>query len=241
MNILVTGSDGFIGKELCTYLGNNHTLVQVDQKSTGRVQELDSNDIDSIDFIIHLAGASGVRESFNDPEHYMDNNVYATNHLSKLAYKYNVPFLYASSSTSNVWHKHPYGSSKRMCELVCENRGQVGMRFTTVYGPTSRDNMLLGRLVNGKLEYVTTHIRDFIHVSDVCSAIELLIKNYQVLPPVVDIGTGFGVRVDKLLPGFPVTEGKSFEATENICNPEYIRGLGWNPKHNIYDFVRNYL
>ena len=49
--------------------------------------------------------------------------------------------------------------------------GQIGMRFTTVYGPGSRPRMLISRLKEGNIDYMTNHTRDFIHVYDVCKAI----------------------------------------------------------------------
>ena len=48
--------------------------------------------------------------------------------------------------------------------------------------------MFIQKLLDGKLEYVTTHYRDFIHVEDVCDAIELLIDSRYL--GTVDIGTG---------------------------------------------------
>jgi nucleoside-diphosphate-sugar epimerase len=48
------------------------------------------------------------------------------------------------------------------------------MRFTTVYGPGGRGNMMYDLLKDGKAKYVTNHKRDWIHVKDVCRAIRHL-------------------------------------------------------------------
>ena len=48
------------------------------------------------------------------------------------------------------------------------------MRFTTVYGFDTRDNMMYGLLRDKKATYVTNHKRDWIHVQDVCRAIRFL-------------------------------------------------------------------
>ena len=44
----------------------------------------------------------------------------------------------------------------------------------------------LDKLINNQLEYVTTHYRDFIHIEDLCDAIELLIESQ--LNGTLDIG-----------------------------------------------------
>ena len=76
-------------------------------------------------------------------------------------------------------------------ETAYEN--QVGLRFTTVYGEGARDEMLIGRLLDGRVSYLTDHIRDFIHVSDVVMAISLLMRHdLTELKPAYDIGTGKG-------------------------------------------------
>ena len=243
MRIMVTGSEGFIGKELvATLVTEGHEVVGVDLKASfpKDVLWLTCADLNGVDAIVHLAGMSGVRESFDDPESYMKNNVEATDHLSKIARLMNIPFLYASSSTAVNWDMHPYGASKRMCEIACAGREQVGMRFTTVYGHTARDNMLFGRMFNDTLEYVTDHVRDFILVDDVCEAIMALIKNYDAVPEIVDVGTGYGVSVKKLVKPYfdvPVKDGEYFEAQQNIADPYELQELGVYPTANVYYFM----
>ena len=58
MNILLTGSEGFIGKNLQHFLKDKHNLICLDKK-TGN--DLLTCDLDyDVDLVIHLAGLSGV-------------------------------------------------------------------------------------------------------------------------------------------------------------------------------------
>ena len=77
-------------------------------------------------------------------------------------------------SCAKDWWLSPYGTTKKTMEELAHD-GHVGLRFTTVWGDGTRDNMLMGRIKNKTLKYKTNHIRDFIHVSDVVSAIKLFI------------------------------------------------------------------
>ena len=67
MNILLTGSEGFIGSNLKLHLENNidANVFVIDLKFGDDLFtcELPEN----IDLVIHLAGLSGVRQSLNNP------------------------------------------------------------------------------------------------------------------------------------------------------------------------------
>ena len=76
MKILLTGSEGFIGQHLKSFLKYKHQLICLDKK-TGN--DLLNCDLDyDVDLVIHLAGLSGVRQSLDNPIGYWDNNVVAS-------------------------------------------------------------------------------------------------------------------------------------------------------------------
>ncbi|TRZ96021.1 NAD(P)-dependent oxidoreductase [bacterium] len=59
MNIIVTGSGGFIGKHLCSYLKHEHSVIgigskQIDLRESNRVKDAFRN-FKNIDAVIHLA------------------------------------------------------------------------------------------------------------------------------------------------------------------------------------------
>ena len=97
MNILLTGSEGFIGQHLFNFLKINHKVICLD-KSTGN--DLLTCDLKyNVDLVIHLAGLSGVRDSLERPTEYWEQNVIAGQRL--FDYFKDTRILYASSSTTH--------------------------------------------------------------------------------------------------------------------------------------------
>ena len=177
MKILLTGHLGFIGKSLYDRLWlRGYTVHGLDL-----LEDLDiiTCPLDyKVDLVIHLAGKSGVRESINDPNAYWMNNVEGTKRIFNTFSK-NTRILYASSSSAYEPALNPYAASKFLIDQIAP-KNSVGMRFHTVYSHQPREGMFLEKLINGTLEYVTEHSRDFIHIEDLCDAIELIIDNKTI-------------------------------------------------------------
>ena len=82
--------------------------------------------------------------------------------------------LYASSSTAYEPWRNPYAMSKYSLEQIAP-KNSLGMRFTTVYGPNAKPNMLIPKILRNDVQYINTnHKRDFIHIDDLMSAIDIL-------------------------------------------------------------------
>jgi nucleoside-diphosphate-sugar epimerase len=104
-----------------------------------------------------------------------------------------------------------------------------------VYGPNPRKDMFFDKLLNGTLEYVTTHERDFIHVDDVCNAILLLIKSTFTGP--IDIGTGISIKVKSIKPDLPITNGFVGERQHTCADTTKLKSLGFTPRHTVESFL----
>jgi UDP-glucuronate 4-epimerase len=240
MNILLTGSDGFIGSALYKRLiKQEHSVLCIDSKHGVQYDLTTFDQWPEVDLVIHLAGLSGVRESLNDPAAYWYNNVEASRRLFE---RYSdIRILYASSSSAAEPDLNPYAASKFLTEELAErySTDHVGMRFHTVYSDSCpRENMFFNRLLNGTLEYTTTHYRDFVHLEDVLDAIEILIKAVHVRG-IVDIGTGVPVRVQDLAPDLPVRLNTPGERVWTCANIEKMKALGFKPKYTVEKFLTN--
>ena len=230
MKVIVTGSEGFIGKHLCKRLEKEgHTILGLDRNSG---QEALYFEVGDAEFVIHLAAWADVRASINDPKGYWENNVVTTTIIQKACAENNIPLLYASSSCVHDWHRSPYGMSKKVNEETAREN-QCGLRFTTVFGEGARDTMLIGRLVNNTAKYATNHIRDFIHVDDVVDVILLLMnKEPSEWDPAYDVGTGQGYEISYLANqvceyDLPVQQGDECEAQNNTANINRLNAAGW--------------
>jgi len=239
MKILLTGSEGFIGKNLQSFLKDEHQLICLDKK-TGN--DLINCDLDyDVDLVIHLAGLSGVRQSLDNPVDYWTNNVIGSHRIfEKFKDK---KILYASSSTANEPWRNPYAMSKFYMEQIAPENS-LGMRFTTVYGPGGRENMLIPKLIKNDVSYINVdHYRDFIHVEDLMSAIKILIKN-DVSNKVIEIGTGSSINLLDLLDKLNMTiedkrMGTMFERKNNKASIQVLKDLGWFAKTDLIEYIKN--
>jgi nucleoside-diphosphate-sugar epimerase len=243
MKILLTGHKGFIGSHLLSRLSKENAVVGIDLEDGWDRDKYNNNqDLincelnENFDLIIHLAGKSGVRESIDDPAGYWRNNVEVSKRL--FARYPDTRILYASSSSAYEPDLNPYAASKFCVEEAAERYpNTLGMRFHTVYSDTPRKGMFLDKLINNKLEYVTRHYRDFIHIEDLCDAIELCMNSKYT--GIIDIGTGAPFRVQDFAPDLPVRLNTPNERQWTCANMEKIKTLGFKPKYSIENYLTN--
>ena len=242
MKVAITGSRGFIGSHLKTRLEKDgHEVVEWDlrQEPPQCIKDFDPQDCN---YVVHLAAYADVRKSLEEPDLYWKNNVQNTTRIQKICTYNNIPLLYASSSCIHNWWLSPYGTSKKVNEETAYHN-QVGLRFTTVYGDGARDSMLIGKLIDGTIGYLTRHVRDFVHVSEVVEAIVLLMsKDIGTLKPAYDIGTGVGNVVMDLgilagWEGIEIRDGDPCEAQDNTADITEMKALGWKPKIKVDEYL----
>ena len=238
MKILLTGHKGYIGSALLQRLKQNNQVIGFDVADGIDQDLLHCEFREEFDLIIHLAGRSGVRESIKDPTAYWMNNVEASRRLFE-RYGDTTRILYASSSSAYEPDLNPYAASKFCLEELAERYpNTLGMRFHTVYSSTPRPGMFLDKLLLGKLEYVTRHYRDFVHLQDVLDAIELLMDATH-LTGTIDIGTGHPIKIQDLARDLPVRLNTPGEREWTCANTEKIKALGWKPKYMVENFLTN--
>ena len=237
MKVLVTGHRGFIGR---------HVFADWRRELGYDVHGIDfPDDVSSFKggdygLVIHLAAYADLRESVEQPEKYYENNVVKAKPLFDWCRETNTRLLYASTGAANEnYWDNPYAMSKWINEQMAPPNS-VGMRFTTVYGPDVRPNMMYGLLRDKKATYVTNHKRDWIHVHDVCSAIRYLAPSTITGP--VQIGYGESVPVRKLAEKFgqgylPVKEYTPGEVDDNVADISIMTSIGWMPSISVLDSV----
>ena len=230
--ILITGHEGFIGSNLTEYLiSKGHVVTGLDIKSGNDILTCD---LPECDLVVHLAGIGGVRESLADPAKYWRNNVEGTRRI--LEHYKDKRVLVAGSSSQYEPHLNPYAASKHVIESI-PHSNCVFMRFHTVYSDCPRSGMFFDKLINGTLEYVTEHYRDFVHVEDVCRAIEILI-DCEFRGP-IDIGTGTTVKISNICPTLPIKKDTVGERTSTCADTAKIKLLGWRQTRDIFIFIEN--
>jgi nucleoside-diphosphate-sugar epimerase len=143
---LVTGSNGFIGQNLKSYLeGRGHTVIGVDLRSAAIVGDVTDSEFvvdlakQDFDSIIHLAAIADVRTCIREPYSCYRTNSFGTLNMLELAIKKRVRrFIYSSSA--NVYGvpdilpvkenaplnpRTPYDHSKVLSEEIIRSFGTL--------------------------------------------------------------------------------------------------------------------
>lgn len=141
-NILITGSDGFIGKNLSLAL--EHKFPNIDIYKLNRHNSIDDLklNLEKIDFIYHLAGSN---RPHNKNEFENINNKF-TNKLCSIIEESNkrIPIVFSSSTQAS--DKNEYGISKLKAEISLQdyakkNETQVYIyRLNNIFGKWSKPN-----------------------------------------------------------------------------------------------------
>lgn len=250
MAVLITGSNGFIGRNLVGRFDNPQHLI-------GRLENIYKPF--RCDHIIHLAAQTGVPTSIADPATDFLSNTQGTFNILEMARKSGVRRVIFASSGAADNEQSPYAASKRAGEAYCKayyhsyGLETVCLRFTNVYGPYSdHKESVIAKLIKTHKSGETpkiygdgNQIRDFIYVDDVVDAI-IASMTAPVAGEVLSIGTGIGTSLNRLCGFLPFhvghTEGRKGDVQESIGNPQRaMRLLNWKPKTSLEEGIKRTL
>lgn len=141
MRILITGANGFVGKNLYWALKSHgeHELFEFDMDSDDKLLDKYCAECE---FVFHLAGVNRPKEQ----SEFMTGNLGFTSKLLELLKKHNNTCPVVLSSSIQAELDNPYGKSKKACEELIFNYGrETGAevfvyRFTNVFGKWCRPN-----------------------------------------------------------------------------------------------------
>lgn len=141
MKILVTGSEGFVGRNLRVALGRRPGVEVLGFDVASPSGDLEHHAAEA-DFVFHLAGVNRPK----DPADFASGNVDLTARLlgALVASGRRAPVVFSSSTQATL--DNPYGVSKRRAEdLVLEHHRMTGapvrvFRFPNVFGKWSNPN-----------------------------------------------------------------------------------------------------
>jgi UDP-glucuronate 4-epimerase len=180
---------------------DGHAVVSVDRRPgashMGNLAEMELAPLlDGVEYVIHLAGQPGVRESWGQFRRYARGNIEVTQRLLEALRGRGVK-KFVLASTSSVYGEapmparedgqvapvSPYGVTKLAAESLCDLYGRsaglpwVALRYFTVYGPGQRPDMAFTRWLkaahNGAPVQIYgkgDQVRDFTYVDDVVEA-----------------------------------------------------------------------
>lgn len=141
MKIVVTGSNGFVGRNLVQTLRNttDHTIYEIERETSETAID---KYLEDADFIYHLAG---VNRPEHDSEFIEGNKELISEIIEKLeSYQNYPPILFTSSIQAES--DNPYGKSKKAGERIVQTYGERNnvatyiYRLPNLFGKWSRPN-----------------------------------------------------------------------------------------------------
>ena len=196
MSILLTGSTGFVGKNILSHLKNLHFKIL----SRAQLINIEINVFLDVDTIVHLAGKAHDLKRTSNPNEYYQTNFELTKNLYDAFLKSNATkFIFISSvkaaadSLESVLTedyipnpKTHYGKSKLMAEEYIQSQTLPSGKFyyilrpCMIHGPGNKGNLnLLYKFVEKGIPYPLAAFenkRSFLSIENLCFIVEKLIE-----------------------------------------------------------------
>jgi nucleoside-diphosphate-sugar epimerase len=237
-SVLVTGSEGFIGKQLVQTLRTREYEVHGFDRPEGDISS-EVLHFPQTDHVIHLASMVYVPQSWEDPFPFYKTNVLGTVNIlehcrktgSKLiyvsSYMYGAPRYLPIDELHPVEAASPYNHSKYLAEEACRFYADtfkipiVIIRPVNIYGPGQNNEFLIPTIINQVFDPEIEKIkvmdlrprRDYLFISDF---VEALIRCFPVKGfHIYNIGSGTSVSVGDIISTILKHAGISKEITSS--------------------------
>lgn len=221
--ILLTGANGFIGKNIQALLGERYHIISVTRESKYDIMNLNSLlEIANVDVVIHTAAKTFVPDSFDNPYEFYKFNIDSTLNIAEYcrikkiknliylnSYAYGSPNYLPIDEKHPVSFHSPYNKSKFIAEELLFNylsdiTNVISLRLFNIYGKYQSDNFLIPEIlkqIKGNNEIKVKDLepkRDFIYVKDLVFLIDKII-NSDNKNGIYNIGSGFSYSVEEII------------------------------------------
>jgi nucleoside-diphosphate-sugar epimerase len=206
MNILVTGSSGFIGVNLVKHL-KDHNIKEVSIRFNNKINII----TDEIDIIIHLAGKAHDLKKTSKPNDYYEANFELTKFVyndfinSKAKYFIFISSIKALTDKGSIeltedmtaTPKTHYGISKRLAEEyiisqnIPQNKKYFILRPCMIHGPHNKGNLnLLYNVITNRVPWPLGSFenrRSFCSIDNLLFIIKELIDNNDIASGIYNV------------------------------------------------------
>lgn len=234
-NILITGSNGFIAKNIIEVLGRKYNFLPISRNSKFRILNLKSLlKINEIDTVIHCAAKTFVPESFSNQYGFFRFNVISTLNIAELCIKKNVnkiiylnAYPYGNPIKLPVDENHPlqphspYNSSKLISEdllfkYLTDKTNVVSLRVFNVYGHYQSNNFLMPTIINQAKQNSKIILndlrpkRDFLYIKDLVDLLDKIIIKKPVTG-IYNVGYGSSISIKQISEAISILLNKNIE------------------------------
>jgi ADP-L-glycero-D-manno-heptose 6-epimerase len=266
MKILITGTDGFIGKNIYNELKSEHDIITInddifnEDNWINKIQDILDTYFPEV--IYHVGACSDTLET--DANYMMTRNYEATRVLVDWVEKYNKKIIYSSSAANyGINKQYPsnlYGWSKYVAEQYVLLKGGIALRYFNVYGPHEEYKNKMASVAYQAWYYKQTNkkdpfkllpqkpTRDFVYVKDIVKANIYADENYDNLKgKYYEVGSGESRSFESVLeligidydykPLTSIPDGYQFYT----CSDKNKWLTGWNATYNLEKGLQDYI
>ena len=262
----ITGHSGVLGKYfVCSSKKLQFNKYFGDINNKKKITEWILNN--KFDYLFHFAAVVPIKKVKDNYKLAKKTNYIAVKYIVHALKKKNAPIWFFFSSTSHVYGfsnkkfketsktkpVNQYGKLKLLAEKYVENNLKdsnikycIGRIFSYTHFTQSKD-FFFPSIFKKKMkkDYYFDKIntlRDFIDLRDICSAIRFLMK--KKINGVFNIASGKKINLLNIYLIINKNIRYNFKTTKpknNIfANINKIKNLGWYPKYNIFDILKNF-
>ena len=220
--VLVTGSNGFVGRNLVSQLRRSGYEVITFDLENGDIA-MDRLNYSNVKHVFHLASKVYVPASWENTFDFYRTNVMGTTNVLELcranhcSLTYISSYVYGTPQYLPVDEKHPvspaspYNHSKLMAEEICKYYAQtfdvpvVVLRPVNIYGPGQNISFLVPEIIQQVLNKSRDYVevmdlrpkRDFLYIDDFINAIISTIHMDRF--DIFNIGSGYSLSVEEII------------------------------------------
>lgn len=239
-NILVTGSSGFIGRQLTVALRDSGCSVLELGRDTGDIADTSTlerfYDV-PVDFVFHLAGRTYVPDAWREPAEFQRVNVNGAVNVLELcrerkipltyisAYLYGIPASLPIKESDRIEPNNPYALSKHLAESLCNFYADYYdvpitiIRPFNIYGKGQKPNFLIPEIIAQVKAGKPIHVmdlmprRDYLYLDDLIAGL-LCTLSAQPGCRTYNLGYGSSMSVREII---DIIQSAAGTALEVVC------------------------
>ena len=230
--VVITGISGFIGSNLAEYLDTDYDIVGFDREPWKDQNDRpffkqDINDpltdLHDVYAVIHLAAKAGVRESQDNFEQYVHDNILGTKSILDKCRDWEPSIILVASSSSisgdkerGHFPKSLYAVSKVTTEEILNSYIRNGLLDSdtttsilipyTVYGPNQRKGLAIRNFIDAIIreQPITiygdgTQSRDFTYIEDLCIKIKQMLDEPHSIGQITHLGSRKQYTINQII------------------------------------------
>ena len=216
MKVLLTGANGFIGKNISSLLGTYCEIIECGRESKFKIDNLQQLlKLNDVEVVIHAAAQSGVQNSFKNSHEYFKFNLESTINIAEFCRLKNVKkliylntYVYGQNPLNPICENHsvkphsPYTKSKYLCEQMLmeyfdKNTTVISLRIFNLFGLHQPKKFFIPFIID-QLDFNNDIMindmrpkRDYLYIKDLVSLIrKIIFYKKEMKNHIFNVGSG---------------------------------------------------